>query len=196
MIARRYALSLLLSLSFWPASASAAPCDRACMTGLITTYVDAVVAHDASKLPLARPTVRYTEDSADKKLGEGIWTTITGKGTFRHDYLDTTKQIAAAHVHLMEGNVAVMYSILLHVEDGKIGGIETLVQRVGPGDRFQPTELGKLVRGMETPVPAGKKMPRAAMIKAALAYPEDSGSAASPMARRRSRPRPIASRMA
>jgi hypothetical protein len=72
----------------------------------------------------------------------------------------------------MEGNVAVMYSILLHVEDGKIGGIETLVQRVAPGDRFQPTELGKSVRGMETPVPAGKKMTRAAMIKAALAYPE------------------------
>lgn len=162
----------LLALILTAAPAAAAPCDRACMTGLITTYVDAVVAHDPSKLPLARANIRYTEDSSDKKLGEGIWATITSKGTFRHDYLDTKKQIAATHVHLLEGNVAVMYSILLHVENGKIGGIETLVQRVEPGGRFQPTELGKPVRGMETPVPAGKKMPRAAMIKAALAYPE------------------------
>lgn len=163
---------LLPILAFSSAAASAAPCDRACMTGLITTYVDAVVAHDASKLPLARAIVRYTEDSSDKKLGEGIWTTITGKGTFRHDYIDMKKQIAASHVHLMEGNVAVMYSILLHVENGRIGGIETLVQRVAPGERFQPTELGKPVRGMETPVPAARKMPRAAMIETALTYPE------------------------
>jgi len=165
-------LALIVAAGWSASAAAAAACDRTCMAGLLTTYVDAVVAHDASKLPLAKPTVRYTEDSNDKKLGEGIWTTITGKGTFRHDYLDTAKQIAATHVHLMEGNVAVMYSILLHIEDGRIGGIETLVQRVAPGDRFQPTELGKPVRGMETPIPAGKKMTRAAMIKTALTYPE------------------------
>lgn len=162
----------LLAVAFWPASASAAPCDRACMTGLITTYVDAVVAHDASKLPLAKATIRYTEDSADKKLGEGIWTTITGKGTFRHDYLDLRKQIAATHVHLMEGDVAVLYSVLLHIDNGKIGGIETLVQRVEPGARLRPTELGKPIRGMETPIPSGRKMPRQAMIKTALTYAE------------------------
>ena len=100
MIARRFVTAGLFALSsLIAAPASAAPCDRTCMTGLITTYVDAVVAHDPSKLPLAKPAIRYTEDSTDKKLGEGIWTTITGKGTFRHDYLDTAKQVAAAHVH-------------------------------------------------------------------------------------------------
>src|SRR5689334_11319287 len=127
MSLRFAALLLLPVLAISSTAASAATCDRACMTGLLTTYVDAVVAHDAARLPLAKPVVRYTEDSNDKKLGEGIWTTITGKGTFRHDYLDTAKQIAATHVHLMEGNVQVMYSVLLHIEDSKIGGIETLV---------------------------------------------------------------------
>lgn len=153
-------------------SASAAPCDRACLKGLVTSYVDAVVAHDPSKLPLAAGTVRYTEDAKDVKLGEGIWKSITGKGTFRHDYLDVRKQVAAAHVHLMEGSVPVLYSVLLHAKDGKIGGIETLVQRITPDSRFQPTELGKPVRGMDDPVPAGKKQSRAEMIKVALTYTE------------------------
>ena len=27
-------------------------CDRTCMSALLTTYIDALVAHDASKLPL------------------------------------------------------------------------------------------------------------------------------------------------
>jgi hypothetical protein len=163
------AFALLATMAWSPAAA--APCDRACMTGLITTYVDALVAHDPAKLPVAAK-LKYTEDSKDAKLGDGIWKSITAKGTFRHDYLDTARQVAASHVHLMEGQTHVMLSVLLHVSDGTISGIETLVQRVAPGGRFQPTELGKPVRGMETPVPAGKKMTRAEMIKTALTYPE------------------------
>ena len=169
----RVALAVLpLFVALLPApAASAASCDRACLTGLLTTYVDAIVAHDPSKLP-ATANVRYTEDAKDAKLGEGIWTSITGKGSFRHDYIDTRKQVAAAHVHLLEGTVPVLYSVLLHVQDKKIAGIETLVQRVTPDSHFQPTELGRPVRGMETPVPAGKRQARADMIKVALTYPE------------------------
>ena len=173
MFTRRLAyLALLASPLLAAAPAAAATCDRACLTGLITSYVDAVVAHDPAKIPLASGTVRYTQDSQDAKLGEGVWKSITGKGTFRHDYLDVRKQIAAAHVHLLEGSVPVLYSVLLHVRDGKIGGIETQVQRITPDSPFQPTELGKPVRGLDTPVPAGKKQTRAAMIKTALTYPE------------------------
>ncbi len=173
MFARRLVvLALLVLPALAPAPAAAATCDRACLTGLITSYVDALVAHDPARLPLAAGTVRYTQDSQDVKLGEGLWQSVTGKGIFRHDYLDTRKQVAAAHVHLLEGTVPVLYSVLLHVRDGRIGGIETLVQRITPDSRFQPTELGKPVRGMNDPVPAGKKQTRAAMIETALKYPE------------------------
>jgi hypothetical protein len=161
--------ALLIGLS--QPSAAAETCDRACLTGLLTQYVDAVVAHDHSKLPLAE-NARVTEDSKDVKLGEGLWQTVTAKGQFRHDYLDTRKQVAATHVQLLEGKTQVLYSVLLHVKDKKIGGIETLVQRVTSESRFQPTELGKPVRGMDDPVPAGKKQSRESMIKTALTYPE------------------------
>lgn len=153
------------------APAPAAECDRACLSDLITRYVDALVAHDPAALPLAEK-VRFTEDSHELKLGDGLWKTVTAKDGFRHDYLDTRRQIAAAHVALREGTVPVLYTVLLHVEDGRIGGIETLVQRITPESRFQPTELGKPVRGMDDPVPAGRQQPRAEMIATALTYTE------------------------
>ncbi len=160
---------LLAVLSLSPGPASAAQCDRACLGGLITRYVDALVARDPSKLPLAAD-VRFTEDSKLLKLGEGLWKEPLRKGTFRQDYLDTSKHVAASHVQLLEGKDQILLSVVLHVKDANIAGVETLVQRVAPDSRFQPTELGGPIRGMNDPVPTGKKQSRAAMIQTALTY--------------------------
>ncbi len=166
------ALTAMLGLlSLTATSASAAECNRACMTALLTQYADALVANDHSSLPLAEK-VRFTENSSQLKLGEGLWPTITGKGGFRQDYLDTTRQIAASHMELKEGEVPVLYTVVLHLDDGKIAGIETLYQRILPNSPFQPTELGGPIRGMNDPVPADKKQSRESMVKTALTYPE------------------------
>ncbi len=153
------------------AAAAPAACDRACLAGLITQYVDAVVAHDPSRLPLA-PGAKITEDSKAVKLGEGLWQSATGKGAFRQDYLDVRKQVAASHVVIQEGETLALCSVLLHVKDSRIAGIETLVQRVAPGARMKPTELGKPIRGMNDPIPAGKRQSRESMIRTALTYTE------------------------
>lgn len=160
------ALSMLATMP-----AAAQQCDRACLGGLITQYVDAIVAKDSSRLPLAGK-VRVVEDTQEIKLGEGVWKSVTAKTDFRHDYLDITRQIAASHVVLKEGVNQILLSLLLHVTDGKIGGIETLVQRITPASRFQPTELGGPIRGMEDSIPAGKRQAREAMIRTALTYTE------------------------
>ena len=171
-VARLIALSALMSvLSLWPPTVLAQQCDRACLAGLMTQFVDALVAHDTSKLPLAKD-VKYTEDSRNARLGEGIWKSVTAAGGFRQDYIDTRKQVAASHVLLREGDSQVLYSVLLHVAGMKIAGIETLVQRVGATGKFQPTELGKPIRGMNTAIPAGQKNSREEMIRIALTYPE------------------------
>jgi len=164
-------VGFLTLMSFAAMPALAQVCDRACLTGFITQYVDAVVAHDPFKLPMAEK-VKFTEDSKALKLGEGLWKTVTGKGQFRQDYLDVPKQVAAAHLALQEDKNQVLLSVLLHTKDKKIEGIETLVQRITPDSRFQPKELGAHVRGMNDPIPAGKKMVRAAMVKTALTYTE------------------------
>jgi hypothetical protein len=165
------AATLLALLGFSSASTQAQVCDRACLTGMMTQYVEALVAHDASTLPLAE-NVRYTEDSRFAELGEGIWQSVTANGGFRQDYIDTTKQVAASHILLREGEIQAMYSVLLYVQDMKITGIESLVQRVAPDGRFQPTELGAPIRGMNDPIPGGKRNSRREMIDIALTYPE------------------------
>lgn len=152
-------------------STAAEQCDRNCLAGLITQYVDAMVAHDQSKLPLTE-NPKITENSKAIKLGDGLWKTATAKGTFRQDYLDLKKQVAASHLVIMEGQAQALYTVLLHVTDRKIAGIETLVQRITADSRFKPTELGKPVKGMNDPVPAGKKQSRESMVRTALTYTE------------------------
>jgi hypothetical protein len=172
---RRGAVTAILfsMLVIGPARVAAAAenCDRTCLAGMISQYVDALVARDHSRLPLAQ-NVRVTEDSRAIKLGEGIWKTVSGKGQFRQDYLDVRRQVAASHVVLLEGQTQALYSVLLHMKDRQIAGIETLVQRITPESRFQPTELGKPVRGMNDPVPANRRQSRESMIRTALTYPE------------------------
>jgi hypothetical protein len=139
---------------------------------MMTQYLDAMVAHDTSKLPLADK-AKITEDSKAIKLGDGLWKTVTAKGKFRQDYIDLKQQVAATHVVLMEGDKnQTLYSVLLYVKDKKITGIEGLASRITPESRFQPKELGAPIRGFPDAIPAGKKMSRADLIKVALGYPE------------------------
>jgi len=152
--------------------ASMADCDRDCLAGLVTAYVDALLAHDPSSLPVTDD-VRFTEDSQDLELGQGLWRTVTGDGGFRQDYLDTGAQIAASHVVLREGETnQALLSLVLHVEDGEIAGIETLVQHITPESRFQPTMLGQPLAGLNDPIPAGGAESRENMIRTALTYTE------------------------
>lgn len=177
MLIRRHALAAFLAAIAFvaltglsSAPASAADCGRDCLKGFLTEYADALVAQDPSKLPLT-DTVRVTENGSLSKLGDGLWKIKLTKEAFRQDYLDVEKQVAAAHMHFMDGKDQILLSVVLHVADGaKISGVETLVQRVKPDDRFYPTELGGPIHHMNDPIPAGEKMSRANMVKIALTY--------------------------
>ena len=56
------------------ASSAATLCDRSCLKGVLDSYLDAMIKHDASKLPTSA-SVRFTENGSAKKIGEGLWTT-------------------------------------------------------------------------------------------------------------------------
>ena len=169
---KAFVLSAVLTFfGFTTTPVWAQDCDRTCMIELITQYADALVANDPSSLPLA-DTVKYTEDSEALPLGEGLWQTVTGKQDFRQDYLDLEKQVAASHMVLREGENPLLLSVLLHLQDSEIAGIETLVQRVTPESRFQPQELDAPIRGMNDSIPESQRMAREAMVATALTYPE------------------------
>jgi hypothetical protein len=108
--------------------AMAQECDRACLEGFITDYLDAVVAHDPSRLDLADD-VRFTEDTLDLAIGEGLWATASRLRGYRQDILDVRQGIAASQVLVDEGLTPVMLMLRLRVEDMAVTEIESVVTR-------------------------------------------------------------------
>ena len=89
------------SLHAQPAK-SAASCDRACLEGFVNQYLDAMVARNPYSLPLA-PKVKFTENEQVIPLGEGIWGTASGLGTYKLYVADPQgghKQAFSAHIVL------------------------------------------------------------------------------------------------
>ncbi len=168
----RYAVLLgFLLLQISPKS-FAADCDRRCLGEMMDQFIGSMLAHDHSRLPLADE-IKFTVDGQAATLGEGVWQTVTSAQGFRQDYLDLREQVAASHVAFYEGENQILLSVLLHInEDTQISGIETLVQRVTPQSRFQPRVLDQPVRGMNDPIPTGKRQSRESMVETALTYTE------------------------
>ena len=70
-------LAILAALIVVPAAnAQGLKCDRACLASMMTRYLDAMMKHDPSSLPVA-PNVKFTEDGKALKLGEGAWKTVS-----------------------------------------------------------------------------------------------------------------------
>jgi len=66
------------------AAAQRAACDRTCLLGTADAYIAALVAHDASKAPMA-PGAKFTEQSKVLKVGEeGLWkSAMSGPTSFK-----------------------------------------------------------------------------------------------------------------
>ena len=107
---------------------AAEDCDRQCLGDLITRYLDALVAHNPGALPIAGR-VRFTEDTVERKLGEGLWKTASKLRPYRQDILDVREQVAAAFVVVEEGTSPVLLVLRLRVVDKKVTEAETMVTR-------------------------------------------------------------------
>src|SRR5437868_1434475 len=59
------------------------PCDRACLVGVMDQYLQALMSHDPSRLPLAEE-VWVTENTGRIDLGEGVlWRSKVENSQFR-----------------------------------------------------------------------------------------------------------------
>jgi hypothetical protein len=123
------------------AQAATADCDRQCLRGFITQYLDALVAHNPSALPL-NAKVRFTEDSVEMHLGEGLWKDASRVLAYRQDILDVRQGIAASQVIVEEAGSPVFLALRLKVAEKKITEIETMVTRTQKeGALFKPDAL-------------------------------------------------------
>src|SRR5262249_4683310 len=73
--------------------ARAADCDRECLRGFISQYLNAMVAHTPASLATGDK-FRFTENAVTMKLGEGLWKTASAVGTYRQDILDVRQGMA------------------------------------------------------------------------------------------------------
>ena len=153
-------LVALAGLAAVQGTAHAAPaCDRACLEGFVDKYLDAVLAHDPARVPFAKG-AKFTENGQRLELGDGLWRTMTGKGTFRMFVTDTEAGRVVFLGSIKEADVSAMIAVSLRVKGGQISEAETLVQRndkSGPG-------FEKIGYTWLEPIPAGERMSRDALI--------------------------------
>jgi hypothetical protein len=130
------------------ACAADTSCDRECLRGFITKYFDAMLAHDPGLLPCSAD-LKFTEDSEPKKLGEGLWKSVSGIRSYRRDNLDVSQGIAASKVIAEEAGSPVLLQLRLKVVNRKITEAETMTVRTQKeGALFNPAGLQKPSEGM------------------------------------------------
>jgi len=163
--------ALILILAASMPAARAADCDRECLRGMLTQYLDAMVAHKPSALPVAAK-VRFTEDTVEKPLGDGLWKTASGLRNYRQDILDVRQGVAASQVVVEEAGMPVMLVLRLKVADKKITEVETQTTRSrADGAIFTIDALQTAGKAMNLVPERAQLTPREDAIKAALFYP-------------------------
>jgi hypothetical protein len=145
-----------------PAEASST-CDRACLNALVDQYLAAMVAHDPSGLPLAK-TVKFTEDGVSLKLGDGLWATASGLGTYKLYFAEPEAGAAGVFALVQENGNPAILELRMKVVNHQITEIETLVARKETTSLFKPEGLIEPRPAFLEPVPAADRPSRQEMI--------------------------------
>ena len=149
-----------------------AACDRECLTGFVTQYMNAMLEHKPESLSVAA-NVKFTEYCNEMKLGEGEWNKITGLTNYRRDILDIPQGVAVSYLVVEENDSLVLFSLRLKIVDKKITEIETMAVHGQEEGMLYNTDNLKTASKMMTSVPDEAQLnSRDDMIAAALTYPE------------------------
>jgi len=162
----------MLAVTLGAATASDAGCNRECLSGFVSKYLDAMLAHDPARLPLS-VNVRFTEDSEPMKLGEGLWKSVSGIRPFRRDVLDAPQGVATSKVVVEEAGSPVLLQLRLKIVDRKITEVETMTVRTQKeGALYNPDALKEPKKEMSFPPEREQIASREEMIRIASAYAE------------------------
>jgi hypothetical protein len=115
------------------------PCNRGCLESLVDQVLQAMLAHDASRLPLAKG-VRYSENGQFLALNDGLWGTagkiaLPGAGEFAARFADAASGTAGYWGLTNEHGTAGVLALRIKAAGGKISEIEAIDVReeaVGP----------------------------------------------------------------
>ena len=146
-------------------------CDRECLSGFITRYLDAMIARKPDSLPIAA-NARFTEDSKEMKLGEGLWKSISRLRDYRRDILDVREGVAVSFLVIEEAGSPVLFVMRLKIDNKEISEIETMaVRNQEEGMLFNPENLQTTTKTMSYVPEKAERNSREDAIKMALTYP-------------------------
>jgi hypothetical protein len=153
----------LLCFSFTVGAIGKQDCNRECLAGFMTKYLDALIAHDASKLPTTK-NVKYTENGVRVNLNDGLWNTASAMPTYRVDVIDENSGQVGLLGRINENGNNNWYAVRLKVEMGKmVSEIEILIARVismsppPAGAIKEPTDPHPLMMQV---IPEDKRLPQ------------------------------------
>jgi hypothetical protein len=151
-----------------PAPARSGPCNRACLEGFVTQYLDAMVAHDPARLPVT-PGVVFTENDVPLRLGEALWRTASAVGSYRLMLADPVSGNVAFMGTIRENGRPAALVLRLKIDAGRIAEAETLVLR------NENTAASLEKAGTPDPlllesVPVAERLPRGTLVSLSNTY--------------------------
>lgn len=144
-------------------------CDRACLNSFVDQYLAALVAHDPSRLPLARQ-VKFTENGQQLQLGDGLWGTASGIGNYKILADDPQAGEVMFMGTMLENGAPIILNLRLKIELRRITEIETLVARKEAGSLARPENLVTPNPLFAEAVPPAERRSRQNMIAIANSY--------------------------
>jgi hypothetical protein len=154
--------------AYTPSNAVPPVCDRACLKGFIDSYLAALAARDPSKLQVTRD-VRYTENGAELKLGDGMWSTVDRLGDYKLYFVDPDTAEAGFFGTVIESGRPVLIALRLHIQSAaKISQVEVMAAREGLRGAQMPAMTPKPI--FYEDVPQAKRRSRAQMMAIVDSY--------------------------
>jgi hypothetical protein len=156
-----------------PPNVGTGDCDRACLIDLAEKVVAAMVAHDPSKLPLAK-NAKYSENGVELPIPDGFWYNATKAGKYRLYATDPEWGAIGFMAKMEENHVPALVTTRLQVYNHEITEIETIVGkefRTRDPANIQPDLLGDTPRAQYTTVvPPAKRRSREDLMKIVNTY--------------------------
>jgi hypothetical protein len=148
-------------------------CDDSCLVGMVDRYVAALVAHDPRQAPFAA-NARFTENTVHLALGDGLWGTASAlPGPYQIKVGDSETGNAAFYLIMQESGSPIWLSGRLHVSNGQIDELETVVIRQGlGGSGFGAYDLTEVDPEWFAEVPPEQRNTRAELYDVADRYVE------------------------
>ena len=148
---------------------AAQTCDRRCLVTLMQNYLAALVKHDPKAVPFADE-VKFTENTANIPVGDGLWVTASGGPTeFQIYAADPVAQLVACLVVMKENsNRDVLLGVRLRLQRGKIAEAEHHVVRDNLANAMP--NLQKPRPGLIEDLVPADRTPRDQMIDIGLSY--------------------------